>query len=50
MDALLDPVPGPPRDAEQLDPVAELVGEGDVVRGDRRMPSTWTPAKSTSQP
>ena len=35
MDALLEPVLGQPRDAEQLDAVAELLGEVDVEPGHR---------------
>ena len=34
MDALLEPVLGRPREAQQLDAVAELVGERDVERRD----------------
>jgi hypothetical protein len=34
VDPLLQALPGHPRHAEQLDPVAELPGEGDVERAD----------------
>jgi hypothetical protein len=32
-DTLRDPAPRPPRDAEELDPVAELLGVADVGPG-----------------
>ncbi len=51
MDPLLHAERAAPRDAEKLDPEAELLGIGDVFGQEIwRKPSIWTPAKFTSTP